>query len=414
MRNQLVAFCAFALAGIASAEGMPQQPVSFDFQGVPLVSVMQATYKTLLHRDYVISPEVLALDKRVSMSVKAVPADSVPAFVDGLLASQGVHAEKHDDGIYYLVLRDKAVVPAVPSNGLEKSPAVAAAAPVPPPVVESMVDPVKLYQPMNRTSDFMVSVLNAAFAAPVARQAGAAVVLSAPKDRIEAVLDLADQLDTLPKNVEVSASFVEVSTSATGSSGLSLVASVLGARLGVRVGTGQGSVTVSKGGFQLVLDALSADGRFKQVSNSRLVGDEAERLNLSVGDETPTLQSSGRDNAGNTLQNIVYRPSGVILDVLPKVLGSGRLSLLVDGQVSSFKATINGVTGSPTLSKRQVKTSVTVADGDVLIVGGLEDSTNSNESSGLSFLPSSWLATSKADKRTDLVLVLSAKVLAKN
>jgi general secretion pathway protein D len=402
------------LVASVNALASPIDPVSFDFQSVPLVSMMQATYKNLLHRDYVISPAVLAMDKRMSVSVKALPVDNVSSFVDGLLASEGVQVRKGDDGIYYLGLRDSAVAPGVDVPGPASSSPAGSAVPGPSPVVERVHDLVKIYQPMNRSSEFMVAVLNAAFGNSVARPGGAAVVLSAPKERIEAVLDLAEQLDVLPRNVEVSASFVEVSASESGSSGLSLVASVLGARVGLSLGGTGGALTVSKGGFQLVLDALAADGRFKQVSNSRVVGDEAERVSLSVGDETPTLQSNGRDNAGNTVQNIVYRPSGVILDVLPKVLGSGRLSLLVDGQVSSFKATVTGVTGSPTLSKRQVKTAVTLRDGDVLIVGGLEDSTVTSEHSGLSFLPKSWSASSRSDRRTDLVLVLSAKVLARN
>lgn len=412
MKIQLVAFFAAAAMGTASAS--PGEPVSFDFQAVPLVSMMQATYKSLLHRDYVISPAVLALDKRLSVSVKALPADSVPGFVDGLLASEGVQVVKGDDGVYYVGLREPVSPPAQAGPGDAQPHTAQPAAPGAQPAVEKAVDLVRVYQPMNRNVDFMVTVINAAFGNNLARPAGASLVVSAPKARMAAVLDLAEQLDVAPRNVEVSASFVEVSTSDTGSSGLSLVASVLGARVGVTVGTGQGALTVSKGGFSLVMDALAADSRFKQVSNSRVVGDESERVSLSVGDETPTLQSNGRDNAGNTVQNIVYRASGVILDVLPKVLGSGRLSLLVDGQVSSFKATVTGVTGSPTLSKRQVKTAVTLGDGDVMIVGGLEDAADSAERSGLSFLPKSWSGSARSNKKTDLVLVLSAKVLVRN
>lgn len=64
----------------------------------------------------------------------------------------------------------------------------------------------------------------------------------------------------------------------------------------------------------------------------------------------------------------MYRPSGVIVDVLPKVLGNGKINLAIDGQISSFKPTVSGVTGSPTMIKRQVKTAVTVNDGEVLLI----------------------------------------------
>ena len=207
-------------------------------------------------------------------------------------------------------------------------------------------------------------------------------------------------------------SWIEVTSNSATGRGLSLMANVLGAKLGVSLGAvgGSSAVSVKSANFELVIDALNSDGRFKQVSNSRVVGDDYEKLVLTVGDETPTIASTGRDNSGNSVQNVVYRPSGVIVDVLPKVLGNGRIQLLVDGQISSFKATATGVTASPTLIKRQVKTKVTVGDGDVLLIGGLNDQQSSGTSNALAFLPF-WPVKSGSSAQTDLVLVLSAKVL---
>lgn len=103
-------------------------------------------------------------------------------------------------------------------------------------------------------------------------------------------------------------------------------------------------------------------------------GDDYEPMNITFGDETPTVSSTSKDNAGNPVQNVVYRPSGVIVDVVAKVLGSGKVKIAIDGQISSFKATSTGVSDSPTLIKRQVKTTITASDGEVLLLGGLNDS----------------------------------------
>ena len=78
-----------------------------------------------------------------------------------------------------------------------------------------------------------------------------------------------------------------------------------------------------------------------------------------------------------TMLGTRYRTSsivllGVIVDVVAKVLGSGKVKIAIDGQISSFKATSTGVSGSPTLIKRQVKTTITVSDGEVLLLGGFE------------------------------------------
>jgi len=391
-----------------AAQPLGPSTITLNFAAVPVVAFMQATYKNLLMRDYVIAPEVLALDRQFSINIKSLPVEEVPAFVDGLLRAQGIRT-RIKDGVYYLEMAPvtaEKTPPDLPPAAL----APASAAGALPERDGAAFDVVELYAPRHRPAEFLVAALNAAFGVPYARLAGVTVALSVPAARSADARRLLESLDERGRTVEVSASFVEVLRSDSTSRGLSLVASTLAARFGAAFSTSTGSLSVSAGGFQLVLDALRADGRFKQVSNSRVLGDEAEHLLLTVGDETPTIASSGRDNQGNAVQNIVYRPSGVILDVTPRAAGPGRLSLAVDGQVSSFQSTVNGVTGSPTLLKRQVKTSVTIADGEVVIIGGLDDTRSSTAHSGFSFLPRSWGGGTSSDSHTDLVLILSARV----
>lgn len=395
---------------VAAQPPAPTAPtLSLNFSSVPVVAFMQATYKNLLQRDYVIAPAVLGLDRQFSVSIKSLPAKDLPAFIDRLLVDQGIRSQVRD-GVYYLDLISAgaekpagAGLPQLATAGAalpDRTDESAAAAP----------DVVELYAPRHRPAEFLVAALNAAYGVPYARLAGVAVAVSTPAARSADVLRLLQALDERGKTVEISASFVEVLRSDSTARGLSLVASTLATRFGAAFSTATGALSATAGGFQLVLEALRADGRFKQVSNSRLLGDESEHLLLTVGDETPTIASTGRDNQGNAVQNIVYRPSGVILDVTPRVAGPGRLSLAVDGQISSFQSTSTGVTGSPTLLKRQVKTSVTIADGEVVVIGGLDDTRSTSARSGFSFLPRSWSGGTSSDSHTDLVLILSARV----
>ena len=395
---------------VAAQPPAPTAPtLSLNFSSVPVVAFMQATYKNLLQRDYVIAPAVLGLDRQFSVSIKSLPAKDLAAFVDRLLVDQGIRSQVRD-GVYYLDLISAgtenpvgAGLPQLATAGAalpDRTDESGAAAP----------DVVELYAPRHRPAEFLVAALNAAFGVPYARLAGVVVAVSAPAARSVDVLRLLQALDERGKTVEVSASFVEVLRSDSTARGLSLVASTLATRFGAAFSTATGALSATAGGFQLVLEALRSDGRFKQVSNSRLLGDESEHLLLTVGDETPTIASTGRDNQGNAVQNIVYRPSGVILDVTPRVAGPGRLSLAVDGQISSFQSTSTGVTGSPTLLKRQVKTSVTIAVGVVVVIGGLDDTRSTAARSGFSFLPRSWSGGTSSDSHTDLVLILSARL----
>ena len=418
------------LPGLALADS---QPVSINLASASLVAFAQATYKNMLDRDFVITPDALALDRKISVSVRSLTPQQLPAFVEGVLADLGIASELRD-GVYYL--RAAKALPMAHASPLDvASPAVSSSdsalfAPLKKlksPDVPSDGENVdyaslaagrgsdyesEVYVPASRSADFLAPVVVAAFGARSAAAAGNQIVLTGSPSQLNKMRILLGALDQLPRMVDVSASWVEVTDNASSGRGISIMASVLGAKFGASLGSVNSASAISLRGtnFQLVIDALNTDGRFKQVSNSRIVGDDYQKMVLTVGDETPTIASTGKDNSGNSVQNIIYRPSGVIVDVLPKVLGGGKISLAIDGQISSFKPTISGVTGSPTLIKRQVKTAVTVNDGEVLLIGGLNDSQTVDSSSGFAFLPSSWAARSGTKLHTDLVLILSAQV----
>lgn len=415
MKKLFISFLFFPVFALAS-------PVTLNFNGVSLTALSQQVYKNMLHADYVISPEVLAMDRRVSMSVASIDESKVQGFVEGLLKQQGISVDFRD-GVYYLLPSSRGEAVPVPDNvdpsgvlhGKAGSTSVGidqASASLPPVGGRQRDDESVMYEPQNRPADFLAAVVSAAFGQRTAVAVGSGVLLTGSKDDLSKMRQVLDSVDAMPKLVDVSASWVEVTDNASDGRGISLMANFLGSKLGASLGkVNSGSaVSIKSSRFELVIDALKTDTRFKQISSSRLLGDDYEKLKLIVGDETPTISSSGTDNAGNPVQNIVYRPSGVIVDVLPKVLGNGRIKLDVDGQISNFKATSTGVTSSPTLIKRQVKTQVTVVDGEVLLIGGLNDRQSSNTSSALSFLPD-WASRSNTKAETDLVLVLSAKVV---
>jgi len=109
---------------------------------------------------------------------------------------------------------------------------------------------------------------------------------------------------------------------------------------------------------------------------------------------------------------VVYRPSGVLLNVQPVAIienDFAMVSTTVDAQVSSFSKTESGVNGSPTLSKRQVKTSLVLADGEVAVIGGL---TGSRGAFSRSSLFGFNVSNRDDEQSTDLVLLLSAKVVS--
>ncbi len=236
---------------------------------------------------------------------------------------------------------------------------------------------------------------------------------SAHPKYLETLTELAEKLDSRPALVDVSVTFVEVTGSKRDGFGLNLVASVLGGSVGLNLGAAvdTGTLTIKGANITAFLDVLRSDGRFKQVANpsGRVLSGEA--FNIAIGDDVPTLSGQSRDNTGQVTSQVIYRPSGVLLNVTPTAITENDHSLVatsVDAQVSSFSKTESGVNGSPTLSKRQVKTSLMLADGEVAVLGGLTGSRSVSSSSSLFGVT---LANRDDDTSTDLLLLLSARVV---
>jgi general secretion pathway protein D len=426
MKKLIACLALFPLAALG-------KPVSFHFDAVSLMSFSQATFKGIMGRDFVIAPDVLAADRRITISVKNIEQSDVPLFVEGLLAREGIQATLRG-GIYYLTVRQRTleVADLQRETGSSEGAGYKRLGQVeglnaaqgdsdggqllqePLQRVRNEDDETELCQPQQRTAEFVASVIAAGYGSKAATVAGEFVVLSGSKNAVAKMTSLCKSLDTHAKMVDVSASWIEVTSNDGQGRGISLAASFLGARLGASLGlVNSGSaISLRNTKFELVIDALNSDARFKQVTNSRLVGYDRTKLKLTVGDKTATVSSTGNDNAGNRVQNVVYTPSGVIIDAFPRVLGNGGISLDVDAQISSFKANTSGLVGAPTLILRQLVTTVGLRDGDVMLLGGLQESQSSDTKSRLAFLPESWSVSSANKQQTDLVLVVSAKVIS--
>ena len=79
-------------------------------------------------------------------------------------------------------------------------------------------------------------------------------------------------------------------------------------------------------------------------------------------------------------------------------------------QVSNFVLTESGVNGSPTLSKRELRTSLSVEDGELIVIGGLVDTKEVNTRSGLWFLPFNT-SKGRSENQSEILVVLELKRL---
>jgi general secretion pathway protein D len=124
----------------------------------------------------------------------------------------------------------------------------------------------------------------------------------------------------------------------------------------------------------LILDALHTVTTVKVLSNPSLVVINNQKATLQVGDVVPV--STGSANVlttSNTIVNTIdYRNTGIILTVSPRINVNGDVRLDIEQEISSVLPTPGNATNlTPTVSERKVKSSISVATGQTVLLAGL-------------------------------------------
>lgn len=404
-------------------------PVSFDFNKADLSSVLNATYGEILKRNIVQSPELVARGIKVTLRI-GMDDSKLPAFLSRYLDSIGVQAQDVD-GVVYLGFKGalsagldqplplRSFPPSGPiSDPLPSSvlsPSSLTASPVVPSLNSLEKKNVEIFSPRYRRPDFLCGVLNALVGQGTCSVAGTDCLLRLDDVAGPKVIELLPRLDKALPRLEVTATFLEFTNTGRDSIGLSVISSnlVKNATLGLNLGTQvtSGALSIKGADFSLVLDAIKTDTRFKQVSSPSGFLNSGESMSIVIGDEVPTLGNVQQDNKGNAVQSVVYRNSGVSLEVTPHVLVSEALTKIeakIKGSVSSFSSTSTGVNNSPTLSKREVSTVVSLDDSEVVILGGLSGSRDSKSNSAL-FGVVPW-GYNNDNSNNEILLMLTVKV----
>ena len=235
------------------------------------------------------------------------------------------------------------------------------------------------------------------------------LVFEGPDADVAKLEALVSELDKPTREVVVKAYVLEVGSTASDGSGVALAINLLGGRL--RASTAgvslPNSATVRIGGIEAAYGVLHSDARFKVVSAPTLRIRSGERGRLTVGSEVPILGAVSISATGQPVQSVEYRSSGVILDLRAEIM-EGSVALVVQQQVSTFVATTTGVNASPTLLKRELSTTLSLRNGEVVVMGGLQDARATESRTGppgvLSFLG----IRSTDDTRSELILLLEA------
>ena len=171
--------------------------------------------------------------------------------------------------------------------------------------------------------------------------------------------------------------------------------------------------------FDVVLNLLESTNRFRVITKPSVFTSNNKRAVITSGEEVPVptqITSGFTGNASNNLtsnSSIQFKPIELRLEVLPLINSQREVSLEVVQNVSERSgSTIIDNNAIPNVSRRAIKTYVTVPNRGTLILGGLIKESNDFTRSGipvLSNLP--WIGplfgkTTKNKTRSELIVIM--------
>ncbi len=148
---------------------------------------------------------------------------------------------------------------------------------------------------------------------------------------------------------------------------------------------------LNNGGAPLAISALQAVTTVHVLDSPELLVVDNQPARLQVGSLVPYQSGTAQSTLTSTSQivsQINYQPTGVILEITPRINTSGSVTLDVSQEVSAVQGgavTTPGV-NSPTFTTRNVNTRVVVEDGETIGIAGLITDNNSRANSGIPWL----------------------------
>lgn len=384
-------------------------PASFDMQSMPLSQVISLYFKEVSRQPYVLCDAVLNDQRFVSVRAQGRALDA--AMFRAVLDANGYEAR--DLGGVVTVCT-KVVVAEVDLKGTKGTPF--------------------LYRPQYQDAGYLVDLLTPLVEGTFAnRRSGGGslkvggsdvgssalsssvnstkgdeyLVFSGDKAAIARLKDLLVQVDTPSPSVVVRAVLYEVSKSNQDASALKMVADLFKGKVGVTLGTDtlSNSLSIHAGGLDFVASAISQDGRFKVLTSPFARVRNNQSVRLQVGADVPVAGQILINPNGQTTQSNEYHSSGVILEVTARIRGRTTDLDLVQ-TVSNFVKTTTGNSENPTLNKREIQTALSVADGEMVVLGGLTDNKEEKAKSGLF----GWnFSSSDSDSKSELMLLLQVE-----
>jgi general secretion pathway protein D len=253
------------------------------------------------------------------------------------------------------------------------------------------------------------------------------LIIRATPSEYRVIENILGRIDVLPRQVLIEATIAEIDHTLTTELGVDwsytkgvdidngILSASLNGTSGLSLGLGIGS------NLAATLKALERQNKVNILSSPHVLASDNQRARIDVSNEIPlvsseTLLTTTADPIVTT--NIQYRDTGVMLTVTPHINERALVTMDIYQEVSeqSDDVTVAGQS-YPSFFKRTLETSLTVRNGQTIVLGGLIRENTSKSNSGLPFLSripiigALFGQTRDAFDKTELIILLTPRVI---
>jgi len=268
------------------------------------------------------------------------------------------------------------------------------------------------------------------------------ITVTAPRSLLEKISVYLDNLKSeLYKQISIEAKIIEVTLNNTEDRGIDWSNLLNDFNLNFNMAFGQnGQIWPDSGGilqtfsmdstkgFSIVIDALDTQGVVNVLANPRINVMNGQPALISVGENTRFIDQVMKTVDGTT-GSISYNVttatvmSGLGMSVVAIILENNEIVLTLTPVTTQLKKPVeyrnfgDSTVGLPVINVREMSTTVRIKNGELLVIGGLIDSIDSDEETKVPMLGNLPLInklfsnTSKQEMKTELVILLRPRIL---
>ena len=163
------------------------------------------------------------------------------------------------------------------------------------------------------------------------------------------------------------------------------------------------------------MNALQTDEKFKVLSTPRIFTSNNVEAEINISQSVPFIVSQRVDVNGNFIFNYSFQDVGIVLTVTPHISANGMVTL----DIVQTANDLQGFTdfNAPIVNQRMARTTVSVMDGETIILGGIMRSqvrTTVKKVPILGDIPilgQLFRSTDKREEMTELIVFLTPRIV---